>query len=39
MTFKEIYQYGSYNAMTDSYEITNFRENIPQVKFVQIHRI
>lgn len=32
------YEYGSFNPMEDMYEMTNTRDDIPQVKFVQVHR-
>lgn len=32
------YQYGNFNGMEDLYEMTNCREDIPQVKYVQTSR-
>lgn len=32
------YEYGYFDGMTDCYYITNRRDDIPQVKFVQLHR-
>lgn len=32
------YQYGSFDGMTDSYEYTNNRDDIPQTKYVQLAR-
>lgn len=32
------YQYGHFDVMTDCYDITNSRNDIPQVKYVQIRR-
>ena len=32
------YQYGSFDGMTDSYEYTNVRKDIPQTMFVQLRR-
>lgn len=32
------YQYGKFDGMTDSYEYTNSRKDIPQVMFVQVRR-
>jgi Large polyvalent protein associated domain 29 len=32
------YQYGHFNSMDDIYELSNSREDIPQVKFVQTNR-
>jgi hypothetical protein len=32
------YQYGTFDGMTDSYDITNNRQDLPQVKFVQTSR-
>jgi len=32
------YQYGSFDGMTDMYEYTNNREDIPQAKYVQAQR-
>jgi glyceraldehyde-3-phosphate dehydrogenase/erythrose-4-phosphate dehydrogenase len=32
------YQYGSFDGMTDSYNYTNSRNDIPQAKYVQTHR-
>lgn len=32
------YQYGSFDGMTDSYEYTNNRNDIPQAKYVQVSR-
>lgn len=29
------YQYGNFNGMTDCYEYSNSRKDVPQVKFVQ----
>lgn len=31
------YQYGSFNGMTDSYDYTNCRDDIPQVKWVSVY--
>ena len=32
------YQYGSFNGMEDIYETTNYRDDIPQAKWVSEHR-
>ncbi len=32
------YQYGHFNGMEDIYELTNNRNDIPQVKYVQVRR-
>ena len=32
------YEYGYFDGMTDCYYITNRRDDIPQVKYVQLHR-
>ena len=32
------YQYGSFNGMEDIYETTNYRDDIPQAKYVSEHR-
>lgn len=32
------YQYGSFDGMTDSYNVDNKNENLPQAKFVQVER-
>ena len=32
------YEYGCFDGITDCYYITNRRDDIPQVKFVQLHR-
>ncbi len=32
------YQYGKFDSMTDSYDITNSRDDLPQVKYVQTSR-
>lgn len=32
------YQYGSFDGMTDSYNYTNSRDDIPQAKYVQVSR-
>lgn len=32
------YQYGSFDGMTDSYNVDNKKENLPQAKFVQVER-
>lgn len=32
------YQSGSFDGMTDMYEYTNSREDIPQAKYVQVYR-
>ena len=32
------YQYGHFDGMTDCYDITNSRADIPQVKYVQVRR-
>lgn len=32
------YQYGHFDGMRDLYEMTNSREDIPQVKYVQVSR-
>lgn len=32
------YQYGHFNGMEDIYENSNSRDDIPQTKFVQLHR-
>jgi len=32
------YQMGHFDGMTDSYEYSNYSENLPQVKFVQVSR-
>ena len=32
------YEYGRFNAMEDMYEITNRREDVPQVKYVTVQR-
>lgn len=31
------YQYGRFDGMTDSYEYTNSRKDIPQAKYVHVH--
>lgn len=33
------YQYGHFNGMTDSYECSNKREDIPQARFISTSRI
>lgn len=35
--FMEKYQYGHFDSMNDIYESSNRRDDIPQVKFLQIH--
>ena len=30
------YQYGHFDGMVDMYELSNYRDDIPQVKFVQV---
>jgi len=32
------YQYGHFNGMTDMYEVSNSRDDIPQAKFVSVNR-
>ena len=32
------YQYGHFDGMTDSYEYSNSREEIPQARFIQVSR-
>lgn len=32
------YQYGHFDGMTDYYDASNIREDIPQVKYVQVQR-
>lgn len=32
------FQYGHFNGMDDSYEYTNCRDDIPQTKYVTVHR-
>lgn len=32
------YQYGDFDGMTDCYDMTNVRNDIPQVKYVQVRR-
>lgn len=32
------YEYGHFDGMRDIYEMSNTRDDIPQVKFVQVHR-
>lgn len=32
------FEYGHFDGMTDSYEYSNRRDDLPQVKFVQTHR-
>lgn len=32
------YQYGNFDGMTDMYEYSNTREDIPQAKYVQVQR-
>lgn len=31
------YEYGRFNGMTDCYEMTNSRDDLPQVKFVSLN--
>lgn len=33
------YQWGHFDGMSDCYEATNSRDDLPQVKFVQLYRI
>ena len=35
--FARQYQYGSFDGMQDLYEYTNRRDDLPQVKYVQVH--
>lgn len=36
--FTRKYQYGHFDGMTDIYDMSNSRDDLPQAKYVQTHR-